>query len=298
MTILKSCFPIFVIAALLNVGVPHGRAVNVQPPRLKSESQIRSEAGIYDNAIREISRIENMPLATLDDFAAVRAIVQRQVPNLKFSRSKLVSFGFTETSFVSAVRAKTSDQAKADQFALELAASRDSIYRLSGALSLKDKIARKGQADLALLNRVATKIEKAANELKNKTGGHHADPSPLVSSLQRNVAVEFFSAVVITSLVISAAMIVGGPFALTAIFLLATAVVGGVITASYVAAAAAIVANVVDNVGTEEGRAKVAECLAQADRRFADCAQQGAIVTALVCMPVYLADAAACLVKE
>jgi len=49
----------------------------LQGPTLKSESQLRSEAELYDTAVREISRIADLQLATPEGSKQAQAILNR-----------------------------------------------------------------------------------------------------------------------------------------------------------------------------------------------------------------------------
>jgi hypothetical protein len=108
---------------------------------------------------------------------------------------------------------------------------------------------------------------------------------------------DIIAVVVVASLAISVVVIACPPLALALPFL-ATAAVGAVVTAVVSAGAVLIVAQVIVNVGTEQGRNKIAECLERNEASFAECSRQGAIVTALTCLPRYMAGAIACLAIE
>lgn len=291
---------LFVVAtALLNAGMPRGRAA-IAEPRLKSESQIRSEANLYDTAIREIAKIETMPVATADDFKPIRSILERHVPNLRFNRSKLVSVGLSETTFVNAVKARTSDRTKADEFARELAGDNQSIFRLSGAQSIKDKINQSVKNDISLLRRVSQRLQRAADEIKAKS--HHGYPtSRFIESPEPNfqgiTVKDVLTAVVVTSLVISAAMIIG-PLGVAALAVAATGVAGNLYGATLVAGAVALVARVAEIVGTEEGQDKFKECMEGVDARYRQCVQQAGLFGTPACMVNYLIGATRCITVE
>lgn len=305
---LRSFVLLVVVAGLINIGMPHGRAVPIEL-RVKSDSQIRSEAALYDAAIREISRIETMTLATADDFKPVRSILERHVPNLRFNRSKAVTIGLAESTFVNAAKARTSDRAKADEFARELAADNQAIFRLSGAQSVKDKINQSVKNDMSMLRRVSERMQRAAEEIKAKSPAHHANPNPRFmdsrESIVQGVSVgDVLAAVVVTSLVISVAMIIGGPMALVAMIALTTAVVGGVVSGvAYVpaviaVAAASLVGRIAANVGSEESRDKLKECMENVDARYRQCVQQGGVLGTPFCLIQYVANAAGCITAE
>src|SRR5712691_8004877 len=72
---------------------------------LKSESQLKSEAALYDTAIREIGQLQTMSVATVDDLKKVNTILERQIPNLRFNRSKLATIGLSDSTFINAAKA-------------------------------------------------------------------------------------------------------------------------------------------------------------------------------------------------
>jgi hypothetical protein len=167
LTVLSLC------ASLLSLSLPFGGHATAGPaPKLKSESQLRSEAALYDGAIREIERIANLKLAVPEESKKAQAILDKQVPNLRFSRSKLVALGLSDASFASAIKAKAPDKKAADPFAQELARDNKAILKLSGAQSLADRIRKSVAEDTAKLRRIAELLKQAGAEIRAKK--HHA----------------------------------------------------------------------------------------------------------------------------
>lgn len=139
-----------VVTSLLTLGTPRTRAT-FQRLALKSESQVKSEASLYDTAIREIGRIESMKLTTTDEFTRVKSVLDQQVPNLRRIRSKLVALALSDTTLISAARARTNTTKLAEEFALELATNSESVFKLNGGLGVKDKISRSFETDTSML---------------------------------------------------------------------------------------------------------------------------------------------------
>lgn len=134
---------------------------------LKSESQFRTEASRYDGAIRAISGIATMTLETPDDLKKALAILNREHPNLKLHRSKLVVLALSDATLVSAVKKRVPDKRAAEIFVRELDADPKAVLKLNGAASLASRIQRSREADGATLRRAADKLKQAAERIKN-----------------------------------------------------------------------------------------------------------------------------------
>ena len=141
---------------------------------LKSESQLKSEAALYDTAIREIGRISSMKLANPDESKVAIAVLKKQIPNLRFNRSKLIALGLSDSSFRSAVKARTNDKKSGEEFAAELARDRTAILKLNGAQSLKDGMLRAVESDASMLRKIADQLKQAAADIRAKAKSHHA----------------------------------------------------------------------------------------------------------------------------
>ncbi|PWT94465.1 MAG: hypothetical protein C5B55_02690 [Blastocatellia bacterium] len=176
--------PLFIIAALFIVLIVHpelegSRAIassSLAPvaPTIKSESQIKSEASLYETAIREIGQITQLNLATPEVSKTAQGVLAKQIPNLRLNRSKLVAFGLNDSSFVSAVKARAGDKKSAQQFAMELGNDHSAILKLSGAQSVATRIRSSAEADNLLLTKVAALLKQAAADIKANARAHHA----------------------------------------------------------------------------------------------------------------------------
>jgi len=135
--------------SLILLGIPRSSArAAAADLNLKSQAQLRSEAALYDTAIREIGRISNMQLSNPNESKAALAILKQQTPNLRFSRSKLITIGLSDSGFANAVTAKAGNDKKSQQqFAAQLAQDRKSIFQVNGAESLRSNIIRSVEAD-------------------------------------------------------------------------------------------------------------------------------------------------------
>lgn len=138
----------------------------------KTESQLKSEAGLYDTAIREISQIANLKLATPDDAKIAQEILDKHVRNLKFGHSKFVVLGLSDSTFINAAKARTADKQSAEQFGQQLVQDPESVYKLDGASALRDRIKSAAAADRAKLDKVAGLLTQSAAEIKSSA--HHA----------------------------------------------------------------------------------------------------------------------------
>jgi len=224
---------------------------------IKSEAQVRNEAALYDTALREISRVTTMSLDTAENLKRANDIVKKQVPNLKFKRSKLLAMGLSNATFVSAVKAKTADDKSTRAFAEDLLKNPSSITKLNGASALGSRMAQSVDTDNALLQRVSDQLKQASTALKAKLKAHHSPHfetamrinEPGLSSL--NEASEWV-------ILVSVALIFS-PLLPVMVPLSAELVVG------------ALFVQAVINVVTEDGRDKVAECLKQAQSDFESC---------------------------
>ena len=288
-----------VVAGLVNLGLPRTRAA-VQGPPLKTESQLRTEAGLYDAAIREISRIETMNLTTVDEVSRVKTLLERHVPNLRFNRSRLVAFALTDTTFVNAAKSRASTKASANEFAKQLVADSQSIFRLNGGAAVKDKVSRSFQSDVSMLKRVSEKLRRAAVELKPQSPAHHAnvDPTALKLSSQRITVRDTLTVIVVASVLVSAAMLVGPLLGLELLVMAGlVAVVGG--TDLLIAGASILVVRALTNISSEEGRDKIADCLQGVDAKKSSCETENPLYAAVGgCLAEWVLNAAACLAVE
>ena len=303
---LRATIVAVVVASLLHLGMPRGAAA-VQKPALKTESLVKSEASLYDTAVREIGRIESMRLTTADEFTRVKSVLERHVPNLKFIRSKLVALALNDATLISAARARTSTTKLAEEFAVELATNSESVFKLSGGAAVRDKISRSFQTDVTMLRRVSEQLKRAASDFKPT--GHHAIPERLLphayNSVQRDGVVTTIATVVVASLVVSALIIACPPLAIALPVLASLAAgavfgVGAIVVGAFVVVGAVtLLERVATNVGTEQGRDQIAECLQEVDSRYDTCVAEHPLIALMGgCLAEYLLRAAACLLVE
>jgi len=254
------CF-VFVINLPLRVssaGAAHAAA------DLKSESQFRSEASRYEGAIRAISGIATMKLETGEDLKKAFAILDRERPNLKLHRSKLVVLALSDSTYTSAIKKKVPDKQAAEAFAKELAAERKVVLKLDGAESLVTRMRRSIEADVATLRRVAERLKAAAEKIKKASQGT-TSPSDGTADGLRLVRTSFSEATqpiaapdpLLTSFQ-------GGPLELFLVVLLFYAVL--IVVTLYGAAIASFF-----NIGTKEDEDAVAECQVRADDGYLRC---------------------------
>ena len=161
----------FSIRSLLATALTMGLVVSNQLPlaafsaaavvklNLKSESQLKSEAALYDRAIYEIGQLQTMSVVTVDDLKKVNTILERQIPNLRFNRSNLTDIGLGESAFVAAAKVRTLDKKAAEEFANEPGRDPNAIFKLNGATSLGDRMERSLETDTTMLRRVAGRLK-------------------------------------------------------------------------------------------------------------------------------------------
>ena len=249
---------------------------------LKSQSQLKSEAALYETAIREIGTIVNMKLSTPEELKKANDIVGKHVRNLKYGRSKLVVLGLADGAFVNAVKERAKDEKSAEAFVLELEKDPSSILKLAGAESLKSRVEQALATDNTLLKNVAQKLKRSAEEVKSTIKRHHAKNSNPVRYDWR------------LDLLIYVAFVVNP--------VVAAVVAANVIPVVIVASLAARLAT---NIGTEEGRNKVAACMDAIDKQYQNCLAAAAqlplgfnFAAEAVCYADWLLDAAACQLIE
>jgi predicted phage tail protein len=311
MKIFKMISPTLVVAiwsqSLVIYSRPVTTTVATTAPELRSESQLRSEASLYDAAIRELSKGTTIKLDTLDDLKAANALLAKQIPNLKFNRSKLVVLGLSETTFVNAVKERTRDSKSIDAFAKELANDPNSVFKLNGASALQSRLGRALETDVALLRAVAARLKKAAADLKTKINADHstlrgavpdADTRLKLAANVTNLISPQEAGNVVGAIVITTLVYVPGAFTLVAA--LAILAVGPL----SLIGAAFILGKLVENVGTDKGRDKVAACEDAAKQIYDQCAANAAqqccglsVIFAADCLSDWLINAAACLVS-
>ncbi len=264
--------------------------------KLRSQSELRTQAGLYDTAIREIGRVATMQLETIDDLKTANSIIRKHSHNLRYSRPKLVVMGLADSTFVAALKEKTRDTQSTNAFALELSRDENAILKLNGASALADRITRSVKADATLLRRVSERLKKVSDDVKARIKPHHVVSSEVLSkSLEvENSSKSKGSSVApmpergFEAIVLVAVGAVMFP-------VLGVAIVG-------IALGAVLVGKLITTIGTDEGRDRMAECQNNADAKHSSCVEAGkdlccglAVVNEAACTAVFLLESAACL---
>ena len=138
---------------------------------LKSESQFRSEASRYENAMRAIAGIATMKLETTEDLKRAIAILDRERPNLKLIFSKLVVTGLSDSTFSNAVKKKMPDKQAAESFLKGLRSDHKAVFKLDGAESLATRMQRSAESDAAILRRTGERLKESAAKIKRVSQG-------------------------------------------------------------------------------------------------------------------------------
>lgn len=285
-------FNTLVIVAILALSlcwpgrITYSRTVSPAPAyvslNLRSESQIRSEASLYDAAIRDINRAATIKLDTIEDLKAANALLEKAIPNLKFNRSKLVSLGLNDSTFVSAAKDKVRDSKSAEAIAKELATDRRAVLKLPGASALQSRISQSLQTDIALIRAVAARWQKSAEALKAKIKADHASTTSIrsIHTDTKNSAVTApafdANSDTVALVIVVAVLVVAVPPLAIALVDLSSAAVTVVAVAEVIAGAAFVIVQLVENIGTDKGRDKVAACQDQVARDFEHCKAQAA----------------------
>lgn len=272
---------------------------------LRSESQLRNEATLFQTAINEIGRISTMRISTNKELAVANAIVDKHLPNLKFARSKLIAMGLADSTFTAAVKRKGADKAANEQFGIDLAQDPTNIFKVSGGQALGDRMRSALAADTAKIKQVAAVLKKASEDLKAKQDHHASRTSSGVlaaSAEPMNAAPVELSAVDIAVIVVVVAVIA---FPLLALVLvnISTGVIVAAVAVGAVVRAAELIGNLVKNASTDEGRDEVAACEDAVDRKYRRCKNSAedlgifADAAKAACYADWLLAAAACWVS-
>jgi hypothetical protein len=270
---------------------------------LKSESQLKSEASLYDTAIRELGRVSSMKLASPDESKIAIAILKRQVPNLRLLRSKLIVLGLADSTFANAVRTKAGTEKKSQQeFAAELAKDQTSILKLSGADSLKNSILRTIEADTSRMRKVAEQLKQASAEIKTNAKSHHsgAVASAETEAGTSNPVFPRLSDKDVATLLVVAAVIIFPPLGL-ALALIAANAVGALVAESFVGTAIVLVGELKGAAGTQKERDAIDACLNKVNDAGDACLTAADhlifplnLAAEDACLAAYLIDFAAC----
>ena len=319
---IRSAIAIALSVTLINL-VPRGGSSAEAASRsadlnLRSESQIRGEAARYDSAVAEIGTISTMKLETADDLSKAIAILDRNRPSLKFQLSKLAFIGLSDSGFSSAVRTKAPDKGAAEAFAKELAADSSAILKLNGAQSLKSRMSSSAQTDAATLRKAGERLKEAAEKIRKASEGRRAQAEGSAGlrviragfSVSRRTEPEpaAYDGTTVLIVVIVAVAFVLNPGLTIALAALAATVAAAAtptaVAAILVAGAVAMVANLVENLGTQEGRDAVSRCQDDADARLRRCLAATTALPGIIQLPAQAAcegqwalDAGFCLVS-
>lgn len=240
---------------------------------LKTESQFRSEASLYDGAIRAISGILTMRLETQDDLKAALSIVERQRPNLKFFRSQLVVTALSNSTFSAAAKRKMPTKEAAITFLTSLN-DRNKVTTIAGFDQVKTQMKTRTETDAAVLRRASDRLKTAGERLK--AAEHHSRSAFFPSRVSLSGSNENSSPTAAQD-------------PLTFILFLA------VISVAVIAVAA--FGSGVANSVTDEGRDAVADCQDRADQNYSQCVAASTLFTGrIACAATLLAEQALCLI--
>lgn len=281
------------------------RAAAVSPiAEPKSVSQLRTEAGVYEAAIREISRISTMSLSTPEQLKTANAIVAKHRQNLRYANSKLLVLGLNDLTFTNSVKASIKDESAFESFLKEVNSDPNAVLKFTGAQTLKSRFASSIDADKSLLRKVAERLKQAASDIQSKYKQHHrpsinaigpvdnAIETALAPNIQRAVA-EIANLAVIATTIVAATLVCAGCVVLFSNYVVGQlAVVGSV----------GVALRVFDLIVSEDSRNSLADCLNEIEALRETCHQQAAaqpfplnLGAAAVCEADYLLRAADCL---
>lgn len=229
----------------------------------KTESEIKSEAASYSKALLAIGGITTMKLDSADGLKQADAIVDRERPNLKFFRSKLIAMAIGDSTFASGVKKVASNEKAAEAFLKSLIADRKAVLKVDGARSLQTRIARSIELDATTLRQAGERLKAAAEAFKpiNQPEDARNSESPNgfnYIKVGENKMAPFGPPVAAAPILIDPVTIITG-IALAAAVIVATAF------------AVTAILNLYENTFTEAGRDRVAECQSDADDRLAAC---------------------------
>lgn len=129
--------------------------------RLKTVAELRAEAGQYDAATRDISKLLNIQLETENDFDQARVVAEKAAPGLKFQISRLIVMSLDNTTFINGIRAKLKDKTTAQNLVSEITSNPAAVLKLDGAQALKSQFAAKIQASSDLFVKILDRIRVA-----------------------------------------------------------------------------------------------------------------------------------------
>lgn len=130
-------------------------------PELKSLTQYRAEASLYERSIRSIATIATLKLDTPDAIKQAMDILERETPNLKHLPSFLVFSGINDSTFSGAVKRTTDTRSKAEILLKRLIEDPNRILEIDGARSLARRLKDRTTADANTLRSVAERVNSA-----------------------------------------------------------------------------------------------------------------------------------------
>ncbi|MEP7273592.1 MAG: hypothetical protein ABI882_18995 [Acidobacteriota bacterium] len=247
---------------------------------LKSESQFRSEAALYDSAIRAVSGIATMKLDKTEDLQRAIAILDRERPNLKLFFSKLVVIGLSDSSLANAVRKRAPSQVAAEAFAKEIEADRKAVLKLDGAESLTTRMRQSAESDAAVLRRAAERLKDASEKIK-RISQQNLSPSFGRKDEFKMIRAGFSGAT--TPDPPPAPLMFIADLLIAALFVTAVLIVG------------TLYARLIIRTREEGEGQTLSDCIGAADNRLRTCIAAANIFTAAGCYIQSLVDKAVCL---
>lgn len=230
---------------------------------LKTESQYRSEAGRYDSAISAISGIATMKLETPDDLKKALDILDRERPNLKLHRSRLIVMAVSDVTFAGAVKRKMADKQAAEALLKELNTNPKAVLKLGGAETLKTRMQSRLTADAAILGRAAERLKVAAERIIRASQGSTL-PGLGTTTEFKLVRASFSTGnQPITT--------PNYPGSLTQVEIAILTIYGALVAATVIIGFTVLTAEVIKRLVTVEDEAALAQCQSEADDRYSAC---------------------------
>ncbi len=128
---------------------------------LKTPTQYRTEAALYERSIRSIATITTLKLDNPEALKQALDVLERETPNLKHLPSFLVFSGINDSTFSTAVKRNTDTRSKAEILLKRLTEDPKTILEIDGARSLARRLSDRTSADSKLLRSVAERINTA-----------------------------------------------------------------------------------------------------------------------------------------
>ncbi len=132
---------------------------------LKTPTQYRTEAALYERSIRSIATIATLRLDNSEALKQALDILERETPNLKHLPSFLVFSGINDSTFSTAVKRNTDTRSKAEILLKRLTEDPKTILEIDGARSLARRLSDRTSADAKMLRTVAERINTAVAQV-------------------------------------------------------------------------------------------------------------------------------------